>query len=209
MFNAMSMSKGPSGNDFSVVNSKLEDKELNDLDLDDEGDASFDVEKGPSEPPTPLEGLTWRALIIGALLGMLFGIQNIYFGFLSGNSFGGSLVTSLAGYGIVRSMIKFMPQSARFTVQENVILQTAASTGQGIVFTGGFTTYILAMSPEVAAANEGLGSQTFRAVYWQQAVWLVTTVWLGFFLAVPMRKSLIGECLSAFANDLWRAFTRT
>lgn len=77
------------------------------------------------------------------------------------------------------------------TLQENVILQTAASTGQSIIFAGGFTTYFLAMDEHVRDANPSLGTDTFVVTYWQAVLWLVITIWLGFFLAIPLRKEMV------------------
>lgn len=82
--------------------------------------------------------LTWRSLIVGAILGVIFGTQNVYFGIRSGTSFGGAITVSLLGYGIMRILTKFIGRSLPFNAHENVILQTTAATGQSMVFTGGY-----------------------------------------------------------------------
>ncbi len=136
--------------------------------------------------------LTWRALLVGTFLGIFFGTQNVYFGIRSGSSMGGSIVVSLCGYGVVQLMIKSgLRRSGFFTIQENVVLESAASAGQGVVFCGGYSTYLLAMSNHVAEANKHLGTETFDITYSQSLLWLLSTFMLGFFMAQPMRQALI------------------
>jgi OPT family oligopeptide transporter len=151
------------------------------------GNALFDHVK--DEPYT--HDLTWRSLIVGAALGIIFGTQNVYFGIRSGSSFGGSITVSLVGYGIMRLLTKFIANSLPFNAHENVILQTTAATGQAMIFTGGFSTYILGMSSYVADPNELKQDVTYNVSYWQGLVWLLSVICLGFFMAQPMRQQLI------------------
>eukprot|EP00808_Paulinella_micropora_P032277 g68502.t1 len=135
--------------------------------------------------------LTWRALIVGSALGVIMGTQNVYFGMRSGTSFGGSVVSSLLGFALVRLLIKAKWTSRPFSLQENVVLQTTAATGQGVIFSGGFSTYILAMSREVQAANPELGQPVQHVGYGLGLLWLLSTICLGFFAAQPMRRELV------------------
>eukprot|EP00808_Paulinella_micropora_P011468 g23921.t1 len=97
----------------------------------------------------------------------------------------------LGGYAAVKALTSTRLSRTTFTLQENVILQTTAVTGQSVIFIGGFSTYFLAMSTEVMEANPLLGSDVYNFTYPFAVAWLFLTICLGFFLAQPMRKQLV------------------
>lgn len=136
---------------------------------------------------------TWRSVFVGTAIGCVLAAQNVYFGLRNGMSFGDGMVSAIIGYGMMKFLLKYIPMKP-FELHEHVILQTAAAANVSIIFSGGFSQYLLAMTPQVQQANDlGDPSDTWSPTYLYSVIWLLLAVFLGFFVSQPYRTKLIVE----------------
>ncbi|PNX63732.1 putative metal-nicotianamine transporter YSL7-like protein, partial [Trifolium pratense] len=80
-----------------------------------------------------------------------------------------------------------------FTRQENTVIQTCVVAASGIAFSGGFGSYLFAMSPTVAkqsGAASGIMDVKIPGLGWMIAFLFVVS-FLGIFSVVPLRKIMI------------------
>ena len=89
-------------------------------------------------PPTelktgPYREITWEAIVLGVLVGVILNMAITYAGLLIGFTIVGSEIAAIVGWGVLRGILR------RSTIIENNINQTIASavnsTGAGIIFT--------------------------------------------------------------------------
>ena len=135
----------------------------------------------------------WRSVLLGTFIGSILAAQNVYFGLRNGLSFGDGMVSAIIGYGMVRLLMKFTNWEG-FDIHEHVLLQTAAAANISIIFSGGFSQYILAMSPSIQEVNAlGRPEDTWTPTYLLSVAWLILAAYLGFFVSQPFRTKLIIE----------------
>ncbi len=124
-------------------------------------------------PETKLNELTFRSIIIGALLSIILGAANAYFGLFSGLTVSASIPAAV----ISMAILKAFKDS---NILENNLVQTAASAGEslaaGVIFT----------IPALVIMG-----------YWQEFNYIETTLIsisggiLGVLFTIPLRKALI------------------
>ncbi len=124
-------------------------------------------------PTTKLTELTFRSIIIGALLSVVLGAANAYFGLFSGLTVSASIPAAV----ISMAILKAFKDS---NILENNMVQTAASAGEslaaGVIFT----------IPALVIMG-----------YWQEFNYLETTLIsicggvLGVLFTIPLRSALI------------------
>ncbi len=143
----------------------------------------FDLDTLPAEEGT---GFTWRAVIIGQLLGLVIAASNVYLGLKTGFTFGAGLFGALAGCALIKAMVKIgIPArfgGAPFGPRENVTVQSAATAA------GSLTGMFVAAIP--AAAQLGLlrtPSQDFARLF----TFTLCSAYYGVFFAIPLRKFVI------------------
>ena len=80
-------------------------------------------------------------------------------------SLGDGMVSAIIGYSIVIIIQKLFKRFGffdKFGLHEHVMLTTASSANVSIMYSGGFSQYILAMSPKLQEANDlGLPEDTW------------------------------------------------
>src|SRR5208282_5722762 len=86
---------------------------------------------------TNLREFTPRALILGALLGVVFGASSLYLVLKVGLTVSASIPVAVISLGLFRLWSKFGGRDA--TILENNIVQTAGSAGESIAFGLGVT----------------------------------------------------------------------
>ncbi|XP_031279891.1 probable metal-nicotianamine transporter YSL7 [Pistacia vera] len=103
----------------------------------------------------------------------------------------------LLGYALVKSwttlLEKFGMLKHPFTRQENTVIQTCIVASSGIAFSSGTASYLMAMSPRVAAeADGGNTPENVKALHlgWMTA-FLFAVSFVGLFCIVPLRKMMI------------------
>src|SRR3989454_11756985 len=88
-------------------------------------------------PQTALPELTPRALVLGTILGMIFGASSLYLVLKVGLTVSASIPVAVISVALFRLWSKFGGRDA--TILENNIVQTAGSAGESIAFGVGVT----------------------------------------------------------------------
>jgi len=123
---------------------------------------------------TNMREFTVRAVILGCLLGLIFGIANAYLGLKVGTTVSASIPAAVLSMAILRTFFK------RTTILENNLVQTIASVGEGLAAGVVFTApalFILGEPPSIG-----------RVVLLS-----FTGAVLGVLLMIPMRRFIIVE----------------
>jgi uncharacterized oligopeptide transporter (OPT) family protein len=124
--------------------------------------------------------LTWRAMLMGALLGAFMSLSNLYVGLKTGWGLGVAITACILSYAICQLLQTFMPAMTEFTILENTCMQTAASSAG--YSTGG------TMTSAIAA---------YLIVTGHHIPWVPLTCWtiflsgLGCFMSIPMKRQMI------------------
>ena len=114
-----------------------------------------------------------RAVILGALFGLLFGAVTVYVGLRAGLTVSASIPISVLSISILRAF-------GRSTILENNIVQTTGSAGEslaaGVIFTLPALIFL------------GFGSEL---TYWRIFPLALLGGWLGVLFMIPLRRQLI------------------
>ncbi len=133
---------------------------------------------------TTIAEVTWKALILGSLISVLFGVANAYLGLKFGMTVSASIPAAVISMAILRIFF-----GRNVTVLENNIVQTVGSAGEslaaGIIFTiPAF--FIWSANEQLAAAGY------FHEVSKMQVFWMsMLGGALGILLMIPLRKYLV------------------
>src|SRR2546427_5176480 len=127
-------------------------------------------------PQTQMRELTWRALVMGTFLGMVFGASSLYLVLKVGLTVSASIPVAVISITLFRVLSKVGLRDA--TILENNIVQTAGSAGESIAFGVGVTL------PAIMIL--GLDLEVTR-------VMLVALLGglLGILMMIPLRRALI------------------
>src|ERR1700741_5552616 len=88
-------------------------------------------------PQTQMRELTWRALITGTFLGMVFGASSLYLTLKVGLTVSASIPVAVISLALFRGLSKLGVRDS--TILEHNITQTAGSAGESIAFGIGVT----------------------------------------------------------------------
>lgn len=124
--------------------------------------------------------LTARALLMGAGLGAVLSVTNIYIGLKAGWGFGVAITACILSYAIWTTLYKLRIARTPMTILENNCMQTAASAAG--YSTGG--TLISAFAAYMMLHNAMLPM-------WQLLAWVFLLAILGVTMAVPMKRQMI------------------
>ncbi|KAF7731408.1 hypothetical protein EC973_000216 [Apophysomyces ossiformis] len=128
---------------------------------------------------------TWRASIVGSLLGCLVAASNTYLGLKIGWTFGASLFGAIFSFAIIKPMSRILPPKwggGYFGPQENCTAQSAATTAGGL--SAGFVAGIPAMYK--------LGLMTTpRQDAAALVLFTISAAFYGLFFAVPLRSHFV------------------
>ncbi|KNC96037.1 OPT superfamily oligopeptide transporter [Spizellomyces punctatus DAOM BR117] len=131
---------------------------------------------------TPERGhFTFRASIIGSLLGCFVAASNFYLGLKAGWTFGAQLFSAIFSFGILKTLSRVW--GPFFGPEENCTAQTAASTTGGLSV--GFITGIPALY------RLGLMSEDVMDDLGKLIMWTIAAAFYGLFFAVPLRKHFV------------------
>ena len=131
------------------------------------------MEKPHISPETKLTELTFKSIVIGALLSVVLGAANTYFGLFSGLTVSASIPAAVISMAILKAF-------KHSNILENNLVQTAASAGESVAAGVIFTIPALVI----------MG-------YWEEFNYLETTMIaisggiLGVLFTIPLRKALI------------------
>lgn len=125
---------------------------------------------------TSVKEFTVRAVVLGALFGVLFGAATVYLALKAGLTVSASIPIAVLAISLGR---KFLGT----TILENNIIQTAGSAGEsvaaGVVFT----------IPAFLFLSDGIGKGYFN--YWTILMLAIFGGILGVLMMIPLRRSLI------------------
>src|SRR5208337_2928944 len=124
--------------------------------------------------------LTWRAVIMGSLLGGVLSLTNLYIGLKAGWGFGVAITACIFSYALWSGLFKIGLAKTRMTILENNCMQsTASSAGYS---TGG--TLISAFAAYIMLNGHGLPT-------WLMLCWVFFLAVLGVTMAIPMKRQMI------------------
>src|SRR6266581_5195860 len=149
--------------------------------------ATQTIESVPANPAPPavapyiaaethLPELTPRALILGTILGMIFGASSLYLVLKVGLTVSASIPVAVISVALFRMWSKFGGRDA--TILENNIVQTAGSAGESIAFGVGVT------MPAIMILGFDLELSRVMLV-------AVLGALLGILMMIPLRRALI------------------
>ncbi len=124
-------------------------------------------------PEESLKEFTLRAVILGALFGLLFGAVTVYVGLRAGLTVSASIPISVLSISILRAF-------GRSTILENNIVQTTGSAGESLAAGVMFTIPALIFL--------GFGKEF---TFWRIFPVALLGGWLGVLFMVPIRRQLI------------------
>ena len=124
--------------------------------------------------------LTWRAILMGSVLGGVLSLTNLYIGLKSGWGMGVAITSCILSYAIWTTFVKIRLAKTPMTILENNCMQsTASSAGYS---TGG--TLISAFAAFIMLNGHALSLPLTFA-------WVFFLAILGVTMAVPMKKQMI------------------
>ncbi|KAG8809316.1 hypothetical protein FRC17_003499 [Serendipita sp. 399] len=139
----------------------------------------------PMGGPEETQQLTFRAVIVGSLLGLIVGASNIYLGLKTGFTFGASLFGAIFGFAILKPLSHALPEylgGGYFGPKENTTVQTAATAAGGL--TGLFVAAVPAMYHLQLMSTP---SKDIGRLFGLTAL----TAFYGVFFAMPLRRYYI------------------
>lgn len=125
-------------------------------------------------PEARVSEFTTRAIILGVLLGLLFGIGNAYLGLKIGTTVSASIPAAVISMAILRVFFK------RVTILENNLVQTIASVGEGLAAGVIFTVPALFLLGEPPSPSRIFLLSALGGI-------------LGVLFMIPMRRYIIVE----------------
>src|SRR5499426_2990989 len=124
--------------------------------------------------------LTWRAVLIGACLGGMLSLTNLYIGLKAGWGFGVAITACILSYAIWTSLLKVGLARRPMTILENNCMQsTASSAGYS---TGG--TLISAFAAYIIVNGQPMSVPLMLA-------WVFFIAVLGVTMASPRKRQMI------------------
>ncbi|KAG0295439.1 hypothetical protein BGZ96_011715 [Linnemannia gamsii] len=141
--------------------------------------ATDDNEEFPPED----HQFTWRAAIVGSLLGCVVAASNLYVGLKIGWTFGASLWGAIFGFIILKPLARLAGNS--FGPRENATCQAAATTAGGL--STGFVTAIPAMYRMGLMGVGRMPKDDILTLF----LWTTSAAFFGMFFAVPLRTHFV------------------
>ncbi|MFH1680141.1 MAG: OPT family oligopeptide transporter [Candidatus Eisenbacteria bacterium] len=140
--------------------------------------------------------LTWRAVLMGAGLGAVLSLTNIYIGLKTGWGFGVAITACVLSFAIWKALRKIGIAKTDMTVLENNAMQsTASSAGYS---TGG--TLVSAIAAYLLVTGHHLP-------YGLLTAWIFFLAVLGVTLAIPMKRQMINVERLRFPSGIAAAMT--
>ncbi len=124
--------------------------------------------------------LTWRAIIMGSLLGCVMSLTNIYVGLKIGWALGVAITACIMSFAIWRGLRGVGLVKTDFTILENNCMQSTASAAGYSV--GG--TMVSAIAAMMMITGKPMP-------FWTLFFWNVALAILGVVIAVPMKRQMI------------------
>jgi len=140
--------------------------------------------------------LTWRAVIMGWVLGGILSLTNIYIGLKAGWAFGVAITACILSYAVWTGFYRTKLARTQMTILENNCMQSTASAAG--YSTGG--TLISAFAAYILLNNETLPLPLMMG-------WVFFVAVLGVTMAVPMKRQMINVEQLRFPSGIAAAET--
>ncbi len=124
--------------------------------------------------------LTWRAVLMGSLLGGILSLTNIYIGLKAGWGFGVAITACILSYAVWTGLYKIGLVRTPMTILENNCMQSTASSAgysTGSTLISAFAAYMLLGNPEMSIPV--------------MLAWVFLLAVLGVTMAIPMKRQMI------------------
>ncbi|XP_042504777.1 probable metal-nicotianamine transporter YSL7 isoform X3 [Macadamia integrifolia] len=143
------------------------------------------------------EQLTTRAFVVSLVLSVLFSIIVMKLSLTTGVIPSLNVGAGLLGFFFVKTWTKLLQKSGMlkhdFTRQENTVIQTCVVASSGIAFSGGFGSYLFAMSDAIAKQSKEINKE--QNIKNLSLGWIIgflfVVSFLGLFSVVPLRKIMV------------------
>ncbi|KAL3830650.1 hypothetical protein ACJIZ3_019452 [Penstemon smallii] len=150
-----------------------------------------------TEVPPWRKQLTFRAAVTSFLLSLVFNVIVCKLNLSTGVIPSLNVAAGLLGFAMVKSWTVLIEKCGLlkqpFTRQENTVIQTCVVASSGIAFSSGTASYLLGMSPVIAAQADA-GNMPINVksphIGWMIAFLFVVS-FVGLFSIVPLRKVMI------------------
>jgi OPT family oligopeptide transporter len=140
--------------------------------------------------------LTWRAVLMGSVLGCVLSLTNLYMGLKTGWGFGVAITACILSYAVWSGLFRLGLVRTRMTILENNCMQsTASSAGYS---TGG--TLISAFAAYMILNNQPLSIPLTLA-------WVFFIAVLGVTMAIPMKRQMVNVDQLRFPSGIAAAET--
>jgi OPT family oligopeptide transporter len=140
--------------------------------------------------------LTWRAVIIGGVLGMLMSVSNLYTTLAIGWGFGVAITACVMSY-VIWNGVRAVTGGAvtKMSILENNCMQsTAAAAGSSTGATIGVMFGALLLLAPIPAGMTAADVKSWNvSSWWVVGTFTFFTAGLGVFLAVPMKRQMINQ----------------
>jgi len=140
--------------------------------------------------------LTWRAVIMGSLLGALLSLTNIYIGLKAGWSFGVAITACIMSFGIWSALYQLRLVRTPMTILENNCMQSTASAAgysTGTILVSAIPAYIM-------INNTTLPLGVLMG-------WVFCIALIGVTMAIPMKRQMINVEQLRFPSGIAAAET--
>lgn len=135
------------------------------------------VYRGGREPE-----LTVRTILLGAVIGAIMCLSNLYVGFKAGWSLGVTITAAIMAFAIfktVRALLPFWVKKDMGILENNILVTMAAACA--FIASAGLSNAVPALTM--------VSGRTLPT--WQLALWVAVILFLGLFMAIPMKRQMI------------------
>lgn len=152
----------------------------------------------PRSPDTaaPLPQLTVRATCLGALLGLVTGVSNLYIGLKTGLALGVVVTAGVLGWALWSVLLRLRLARRPLGVLETCSLATTASAA-------GYSTGVL-LTSAVSAHAMLTGA---HMAWWRLSLWVTSVALLGALLGMLLRRTLLDDEALPFPTGVAAAET--
>ncbi|KAK3415080.1 hypothetical protein EUGRSUZ_H00651 [Eucalyptus grandis] len=166
---------------------------------EEEVETMVSVEKAfeSKEVPSWRQQLTVRAFAVSFVLSVMFSFIVMKLNLTTGIIPSLNVSAGLLGFFFIKTWTKVLEKSGMlqvpFTRQENTVIQTCVVASSGIAFSGGFGSYLFAMSGRIASqAESGPGTNDYKdpSLGWIIGFLFIVS-FVGLLSVVPLRKIMI------------------
>ncbi len=141
--------------------------------------------------------LTWRAVIMGSLLGSVLSLTNLYIGLKAGWSFGVAITACILSYALWTALFRMGLVKSNMSILENNCMQSTASSAgysTGGTLISAFAAYMILNPNDPLSLPVMLGWVFFLAV-------------LGVTMAIPMKRQMVNVEQLRFPSGIAAAET--